>query len=102
MEKFEQTREYRQARKQAREIKGFYIHLTIYCTVVPLLVGVNLIFMPERYWFPFSAICWGIGLLFHWMEIRKITPFLGKDWEQRKIKQLMEQEKVKYEKFKQK
>lgn len=99
-EQFEKTREYLQARKRAKEIKGFYTHLVVYCSVIPVLVAVNLLFVPDFYWFPFSAIGWGIGLLFHWMEIRKITPFLGRNWEERKIRQLMDEEKARYEKFK--
>lgn len=98
---FQQTREYRLARKKARELKGFYIHLVVYCTVIPILIAVNLLFVPDYYWFPFSMVGWGIGVLFHWMEIRKITPFLGKGWEEGKVNELMEKEKARYEKFKQ-
>lgn len=99
-DKFEQNREYRKARKQARELRGFYIHLMIYCVTIPFLIAINLVFVPDFYWFPFSVFGWGTGLLFHWMEVKKYTPFLGKGWEERKIREFMEEEKNKYDNFK--
>lgn len=99
-DKFEQNREYRKARKQARELRGFYIHLMIYCVMIPFLIAINLVFVPDFYWFPFSVFGWGTGLLFHWMEVKKYTPFLGKGWEERKIREFMEEEKNKYDNFK--
>lgn len=99
-EKIENTREYRKARRQAREIRGFYIHLMIYCVTIPILIAINLIFVPDFYWFPFSMIGWGMGLFFHWMEIKKYTPFLGKGWEERKIRQFMDEERDRYDNLK--
>jgi len=97
---FDKTRDYIRARKKAREIKGLYIHVVVFCAVIPILTAVNLIFVPDFYWFPFSAIGWGTGLLFHWMEVKNITPFFGREWEARKTKQLMDRQKESYEKYK--
>ena len=43
-----------------------------------------------------TPLFWGIGLFFHWFGVFG-TKFLGfgKDWEERKIKELMEKEKNK-------
>ncbi len=98
---FKNTLEYRKARRQAREIRGFYIHLTIYCIVIPVIIAINFIFVPDFYWFPFTVFGWGTGLLFHFMEVKKFTPFMGKGWEDKKIQELMDKEKSNYEKFKQ-
>jgi hypothetical protein len=38
---------------------------------------------------------WGIGLLFHAMRVFNWFPFLNKEWEERKIKQFMEEDKNK-------
>jgi hypothetical protein len=38
---------------------------------------------------------WGIGVLFHGMKAFNYSPFLGKDWEERKLKEFMDQEKNK-------
>lgn len=97
--KFEQSREYRNARKQARKIREFYVHVTVYCLAVPVIVAVNLIYVPDFYWFPFSIFGWGTGLLFHAMGVYKFTPFLGRNWEEKKIRQFMEEERAKKEKI---
>lgn len=94
-DKIEKNRLYRKARKQAREIKGFYIHLAIYCIVIPILIVINLTFVPNFYWFPFSMFGWGTGLLFHGFRAYQYTPFLGRDWEQKKLAQFMDEERLK-------
>ena len=83
---------YRRAKKQAKEIKSFYSNLMCYCIVIPTLVFINLMYTPEHIWFIYSALGWGIGLAFHGMAAFKYSPFLGKDWEQRKVKELIEKE----------
>jgi len=100
-EKLKNTRQYRVARKQARELKVFYIHLMIYCIVIPIVIAINLIYVPDFFWFPFTIFGWGTGLLFHFLEVKRFTPFMGKGWEERKIQELMDKEKSKYEKFRQ-
>jgi len=81
---------YDKAKRKAREIKGFYINLICYLIVVPMLVFINLSFSPEFQWFWFSAIGWGVGVLTHAMGAFGFYPFLGKNWEERKLKELME------------
>lgn len=94
MEVIDQNRKYREARRKAREIRGFYIHLTVYCFVIPMLIGVNLLFVPKIIWFPFSMIGWGIGLLFHGLQVFGRVPFLGKDWEEKKINEFIKTDKT--------
>ncbi|MEI7510523.1 MAG: 2TM domain-containing protein [Flavobacterium sp.] len=36
---------------------------------------------------------WGVGVLFDGMKVFNYSPFLSKDWEARKMKEFMEQEK---------
>jgi hypothetical protein len=86
---------YQEAKKKAREIKSFYYNLTCYCIVIPILIYVNLTYSPEFLWFFFSMIGWGIGLAAHGMGAFGYTPFLGKDWEQRKFNELLEKEQLK-------
>ena len=38
---------------------------------------------------------WGIGLAFHAMKVFNYMPFLGANWEEKKINELMENEKNK-------
>ncbi|NMH29238.1 2TM domain-containing protein [Flavobacterium silvaticum] len=85
-EGIETNRQLREARKKVREIRGFYIHLTAYCIVIPILILINVLTVPDFYWFPFSMIGWGCGLLFHGLQV---FGYIRPDWEQRKMKQFM-------------
>ncbi|MGB3150344.1 MAG: 2TM domain-containing protein [Maribacter sp.] len=79
---------YRRAKKRVEAIKSFYNHLLAYCIVIPFLawVNYNITSFP---WVLFPAIGWGIGLVGHWANAYGYNPILGKDWEERKIKDLM-------------
>ena len=89
---------YKKAKKKAQEIRSFYINLTCYCVIIPTLIFINLYFTPEFYWFYFSMLGWGMGLLFHGMSAFGWNPFLGKGWEERKLKQFMDEEQSKQNK----
>ncbi|EAR12068.1 hypothetical protein PI23P_12062 [Polaribacter irgensii 23-P] len=81
---------YIQAKKRMERIKGFYKHLTVYCFVVSILIFINLKFEPHFHWFWFSPIGWGIGLFIHWLNIFSFNYLsIGKNWEDRKIKEIM-------------
>ena len=84
--------EYDKAKRKVKEIKSFYYHLICYCTIIPVIIYVNLTFSPGFHWFWFSVAGWGTGVLIHGITAFDYMPFLGKDWEQKKIKQLMEKE----------
>lgn len=94
MENFEEYK-YEKAKKRAKEIRNFYYQLTAYCVVIPILIYINLTFTPEFHWFWFSMIGWGTGVIMHGMEAFQLNPFLGKNWEERKLKQFIEEEKAK-------
>jgi hypothetical protein len=86
---------YQKAKKQVKEIKGFYGHLTSYVIVLALLIYINLKYTPEYLWFIWTMFGWGIGLFFHAMRVFNWFPFLNKEWEERKIRQFMDQDKNK-------
>jgi hypothetical protein len=89
---FTDQQRYFRAQKRVKEIKGFYSHLTVYCLVIPCIIYVNLTYSPEFHWFWFSALGWGLGLFFHWLGIFGFQLLgLGKDWEDKKIKEFMNQ-----------
>lgn len=44
-------------------------------------------------WFLWAAFGWGIGIFFHALNTFKWNPFFGKDWEKRKIEELLEKDK---------
>ena len=43
-------------------------------------------------WFLWAAFGWGIGLTAHAVAVFNLNPFFGRDWEQRKIKEFMQEE----------
>lgn len=88
----EQTR-YQEAKKQVEEIKGFYFHLISYLLVNAVLLIINLLTSPEYLWFIWPIIGWGVGLIIHAFSV--FGGLLGKSWEERKIKEIMDREKRK-------
>ena len=84
---------YVKAVKKVQKLKEFYQNLTSYCLVIPFLIFINLKIVPQFHWFWFPIFGWGIGLFFHFLEVHDYTIFLGKNWETKKIKELMENEK---------
>lgn len=90
---FEKQQRYDRAKKKAQNIRSFYMNLALYCIVIPILIIINLTYMPEFHWFYFSMLGWGTGLFFHAMEAFEWNPFFGKNWEERKIRELMDKQK---------
>ena len=74
-------------------LKGFYVHLTIYLIVNAFIFGINMITSPKTYWFYWPLLGWGIGLLIHAVSVFLFEGFLGKDWEERKVKEYVRREK---------
>ena len=90
---------YTRAKKRLKEIKGFYWHLFWYLAVnIFITFGSEIIngrdimeikIYPGKFavWF-----FWGIGLVGHWIRIFGKNIFFSKDWEERKIKDLMDKD----------
>lgn len=84
---------YEMARKRVEELKGFYRHFFSYITINVFLVIINLATSPHHLWFYWSAIFWGIAVLFHALSTFILKgKFLGKEWEEKKIKEIMGKE----------
>ncbi|MDD5689640.1 MAG: 2TM domain-containing protein [Caldisericia bacterium] len=84
---------YQEVKKRVEEIRGFYSHLLAYVLVNILLFIINLLTSPGVFWFYWPLLGWGIGVLVHAIGVFGLFGFLGKEWEERKIKELMEKEK---------
>lgn len=82
---------YEQAKKKMEALKGFYIHLTIYCIMVPVFIYLNYI-STSFPWSLFPILGWGWGVIGHAAETFGWNPIFNKKWEARKIKELMEDE----------
>jgi hypothetical protein len=81
---------YNRAKKRVRQIKGFYIHATVYVAVNVLLIAINLATSPRQIWFFWPLVGWGIGLAAHGLSVFGLGGFLGADWEERKIKEIVD------------
>ncbi len=90
---YQNEERYFKARKRVEEIKGFYGNLIAYVVVNMGLLVVNLLTSPEHLWFFWPMLGWGIGVAIHGMKVFDCLPFLGKEWEEQKIKEFMEKEK---------
>jgi len=98
---FREEREYIAAKKKVKKIKGFYIHFLVYVLVNIFISGVIVFGLTrgdDRTFFNAITnfgvyatwVFWGIGVFFHWIGVFEVVSFIGKDWEDKKIKELME------------
>ena len=87
----EQAR-YEKAKKRVDDIKGFYSHLLVYIFVNLFLILLNLISSRGHYWFWWPLMGWGIGLVAHGVSVFGIRGMFGPEWEERKIREIMEKD----------
>lgn len=72
-----------------RKVKGFYIHLTQYLIVMPILAMINLTGYPSYWWFVWPALGWGLGVAAHGASVFRALPFLDGAWEQRQVEKYL-------------
>jgi hypothetical protein len=82
-----ETKLHEEAKEYVHKLKGFWIHLAVYVIVNASLTLLNLVSRPEKLWFYWVLIGWGAGLLAHALLV--FGGGLGKNWEQRKIAEVM-------------
>lgn len=101
---------YLKAKKKVKDIKGFYSHLTVYIVVNIFISGVivyGLTHDEERtigeaishIGVYMTWLFWGIGVFFHWLGIFGFKNFFGKGWEEKKIKEFMEDDQERSQKI---
>jgi uncharacterized membrane protein YecN with MAPEG domain len=84
---------YQEAKRRVKELRDFYGNLLTYVGVNILLMIINLITSPESLWFYWVTIFWGIAILLHASKVFILKgKFLGKEWEEKKIKEMMGKE----------
>ena len=94
---------YLRAKERITELKEFYIHLIVY-VVVNLFLSITQIIdgitEDKSVTEIFSDmgiygvwLMWGIGVCFHALNVFGSQTLLGENWEERKIKELMDQNK---------
>ena len=94
---FIQKERYKLAAKRVKRIKGFYTHALVYILVNLVFVYINFqnLDAGESYfqWRNFITFSfWGIGLLAHAGSVFLPSIIFGKNWEEKKIKELMDKD----------
>ena len=96
-ENYTDEQKYLRAKKKIKSIKGFYVHLTVYLLVNAFLLIARA--LSDGGWEVFwefnsysTILFWGIGLAFHAFGVFGMDFILGKSWEDRKIKELMDKD----------
>ncbi|HET8838232.1 MAG TPA: 2TM domain-containing protein [Flavobacteriaceae bacterium] len=83
----------KRAKEKVEKIKGFYGNITSYIIIIPFLAFVNYFTSGFEFpWVLFPMVGWGIGILFHYMDTFGHSIFLGKNWEERKMREFLEEE----------
>ncbi len=100
MEKdYSKEHKYLLAKKRVEKIKGFYWHAVSYVLVNIFISAVIIIGITSdgasfkeainNFGVYSTWIFWGIGLFFHWLSVFGSNFIFNKNWEERKIKEFM-------------
>lgn len=96
---FEKEEAYLRAQKKVKALLGFYWHLASYI-IVNIFIIVLIVSNGGKL-FSFgtfaTAFFWGIGIFFHFIGVFGPDFLFGKNWEERKIKEIMDKENKDWE-----
>ena len=100
---YNEEKRYLRAKKRVKEIQGFYWHLFWYLAVnifltfggiISKMFNGEPIVLDQFHIGVFSIwFFWGIGLAAHWIRVFGKNIIFSKDWEERKIKEIMDKDK---------
>lgn len=85
----------RTARGQVGRLRAFYHHLVVYALVNSGLLMINLVASPHRLWFYWPLLGWSIWLALHAVGTFGAGRWLGSEWEERKMRELLADKAVK-------
>src|ERR1700730_1166705 len=89
----EQAEAYQRARRRVGQIRGFYSNLFSYVVIVAFLAVVNLLTDRTYLWFLWVAAGWGVAVAFHAYATFASRGLFGREWEERKIREIMDRER---------
>lgn len=88
-ETYLEDKRYEKAKERVEAIKGFYANIIAYCIIIPMLIVLN--YNTTSFpWAIFPTLGWGFGVVVHGMEAFGYNPLWGKSWEERKLKEYMD------------
>jgi hypothetical protein len=82
-----EDKSFREARKQVKKKKGFFVHLAVYLSVALFFLLINVATFDGEWWFFFPILPWGIGLAIHYLTVFGFpgTDILTDEWEKREL-----------------
>ncbi len=84
---------YQRAKKRIDKEKKFYASFMSYAVFIIFLGALNYYTNQWEYmWFLWAAFGWGIGIVTKAIKVFGLNPLFGKNWEERKIRELMDEE----------
>lgn len=92
---FHKENAYLRAEKRVKELKGFYWHAFWYVVVnifIFIMIGRGSGWNIWHFGTLATPLFWGIGLGFHALSVFGKNLVFSKDWEERKIREYMEDE----------
>lgn len=93
-----EDKRYERAKERVQKLKEFYSNLYSYVIVIPILAYIN--YRTTSFpWAIFPALGWGFGVVAHWYEANGRQPFLGKGWEEKKIRELMQEDEQRFKNY---
>ena len=91
---------YLNAKKRVKQVKGFYIHALVFVLVNAFIIMIKVINGQHVAGEPqikisqfLTIIIWGVGLVAHGLTVFLPNFILGKNWEEKKIRELMDKDK---------
>lgn len=93
MENTDKDNKYLRAKERVEAIKKFYGSVFSSLFVIVLVAGINYYVDQWRNpWFLWVVFGVSMGLIFKALKIFNLNPFMGRDWEERKIKEFMQED----------
>ena len=84
---------YRRAKERVEEIRKFYGKVASAMVTITIVASINYYFNEWRNaWFLWVVFGLSISLFFKANKIFNLNPFMGRDWEERKIQEFLQQE----------
>lgn len=74
-------------RKYVRDLRDFYVHLSIWLVASVLLLLIDLV-TPGGPWFYWPVSIWGIAVAINAVSVFLAGRVLGAEWENRKVREL--------------
>lgn len=79
----------REVHRQVNGLRRFYKHLLVFVAINAGLAAMNLFASPGHLWFHWPLLGWAVWLALHAFGIFTRDRWLGAEWEERKVRQLL-------------